>query len=758
MARRTLVLLLAGLTLLGILGATGAGRAEDAAPAPVVREILVTGTVMVEAATVRSRIKSQEGAPYDPDQVSRDVRAVYDLGYFEDVTVDAEGFEGGLRVTFKVAEKPVVREVRFEGNKELKEEDLKEKAALVAHTALSAVAVADAVERIKALYREKGYYQAVVRTRTDPAGQGQVTLAFVIEEGEKYRLVAIRFTGNKEFPEEELRRQMKSAEWNLFSYFLSSGKLQHEQLQEDRQQVVTFYQDNGFLEARVGEPAIRVDDQERTLEVTIPVTEGLRYRLGSVELKGDDLVSLAEVREILGINEGEIFRRSAFAKALFEITQRYTSRGYAFAKVDYRTQLDTEKRTIAVTFLVERGNEARIGRIAISGNVSTRDKVVRRALTFVEGDRFDSAALRRSRQHVMNLGFFDTVDIVPRPRADDTIDIEITVKERLTGMISLGVGYSSEDRASAQVRISENNLFGLGQTLQFMTEYSKVRRNFSITFSEPAVLDSKYSAGFSLYNTLREFDEYDRKNVGGKLTVGHPLWEFIRANLILTHETVTISDVADTASSYIKEQEGEATTNSIGLSLVRDTRDNYMNPTRGNRTSVSGEYAGGPFGGDNSFTKFEAESSNYFPLFWKLVFMAHGQYGKVSGFDGKQPPIYEKFFLGGITSLRGFAPRSVGPMDENDEPMGGYQQVLFNAEVIVPIAPEQGFNVVFFYDTGNTWDKGKNVDLGDLRASTGVGIRWMSPIGPFRLEWGYILDRQEGEKASDWAFMIGNFF
>ena len=731
---------------------------REAAPVPVVREIVISGTRMVEEATVRARIGSREGAPYDPEQTSKDVRAIFELGSFEDIKVDAEAFEGGLRLTFRLTERPLLRTVSFEGNKELKEEELREKAAFTLNAPHNPVSVAAAVARVRDFYREKGYYQALIRTVAEPSGEGQLHLKVVVEEGEKYRLVQVSLRGVKAFPEEKVRDEMKTSPWTIFSWLSGSGKLQHDVLQEDRQRIVSFYQDQGYLEVRVGEPEITVDDTGHAVRVTIPVTEGLQYRVGAMSLQGDDLVPLEEIVKLIGLKEGEIFRRSAFSKGLFAVNQRYSSRGYAFVKVDYATKLDPETRSIAVTFLVERGPEARIGRITVTGNVTTRDKVVRRELTFREGEVFNGEALRRSRQKVMNLGFFESVDLVPRPGEDNIIDVDIEVREKLTGAIQFGLGYSSEDKLTGQLRISETNFLGRGQALALSLERSPVRYNYSLSFNEPSLFDGPWSAGFALYDTMREYDEYDRESVGGRLTVGRSLGEYTRGNITLKHETVTVSDVTADAGLYLKSQEGTATTNSVRVTLVRDSRDNYMNPTRGNRTSLAGEYAGGIFSGDNYFTKFEAEHSIYIPLFWKVVGMVHGEYGSIDGFDGRLPPIYEKFFLGGILTLRGFPYRSVGPKDINGEPTGGTRQLYFNTEIILPIAPEQGFALVGFYDTGNAWDFRGDVALDDLRQSAGFGIRWMSPMGPFRLEWGYILDRQEGEPKSDWGFMIGNFF
>ena len=779
-ALRQIALALLAASFVGLLVPGLPAGAEDAparAPLPQIREIVVAGNRMVEEATVRARIASREGAPYDTEQVSRDVRALFELGSFEDVKVDAEGFEGGVRLTFRVTERPLLIELVIEGNQEISAEDLRGKAALPLSAPYNPVTAAAAVERMRALYREKGFYQAAIRTTTEPAGEGRVRLKAVVEESVKYRLVAITLTGVKSLPLDKVLGEMKTAPWTIFSWISDSGKLQKEVLQEDRQRIVSYYQDQGYLDVRVGEPEITVDDTAKIVRVAIAITEGQQFRLGTVTQAGDDLLTLEEIKRFVGLKEGDIFRRSAFAQGVFAMNQRYSSRGFAFVKLDYTSKLDQERRTIDVNFLIDRGPVARFGRISVSGNVTTLDKIVRRELTFSEGDIFNSDALRRSRQKVTNLGFFETVDIVPRPSGDNTIDVDIEVKERLTGAITFGVGYSSEDKLTGQLRVSENNLFGHGYALALTLEKSPVRANYSLSFTEPSVFDTPWSAGFSIYNTEREYDEYDRKSIGGSLTFGRSIGEFLRSYVRLKHETVTVSNVTPNAGIYLSAQEGAATTNSVRLSFVRDTRDNYMNPSRGNRTSLAGEYAGGIFGGDNYFTKFEAEQSFYTPLFWGLVGMIHGEYGRVDGFGTVQsvddagntrydaagnpiyvprlPPVYEKFYLGGILTLRGFDYRSVGPKDLKGEPTGGTEQLFFNAEIIVPLAPSQGFNFVAFYDTGNAWDY-RGYD--GLRQSAGFGIRWLSPMGPFRLEWGFVLDPQPGESRSDWAFMIGNFF
>ncbi len=742
-----------------LLAPLSAPSPVSAEPPPLlIRAILIDGNTLVEEATIRARIQSREGSAFDPEQITRDVRSIYELGFFENIQVGAEGFEGGLRITFDVIEKPIVRSIAFEGNDEVSESDLRDKLDFASRSIYSAEAAARVVGQIEEIYREKGFYNVAIETKTEPVGKGAVKLLFVIVEGEKYRIASVSFAGNETFTDSQLQKVIETKRRSLFSLLTGSGRLVEEVLEEDRQRVLNYYQDHGYLKALVANPQVVVQKKEKSLLVVIPLTEGEQYHLGSLDLSGDTLVPLEQIKEIIDSREGEIFRRSSFSKDLFTINTIYTEKGYAYVKVDYASRLNPEQRTIDVVINVDKGNQARIGTIVITGNIATRDKVIRRNISFKEGDLFNSADLRKSRRTIMNLGFFESVDFIPRPRGDDLIDIDIEMKEKLTGAFSLGFGYSSEDRLSGQVRVAESNLFGRGQSLQLMAEYGSVRKSYSLSFGEPAVFDSRFSFGFKIYDTSKEWDEYDRESIGGRLTFGRSIGEFFRGYFSLKHETVEVSNVAEDAGLIIRDQEGKATTNSVALTLTRDSRDNFFSPTKGNRTILYGEYAGGFLGGNNYFTKVTAESGQYFPLWWKLVFMTRVRVGAVEGFDDRITPIYERFFVGGINSVRGFESRSIGPKDINGDPLGGNRQLVFNNEIIVPLSPEEGLNLVIFFDAGNTWLKGQDIDVTDLRTAAGLGIRWLSPMGPFRLEWGWNLKPRDDEPGGDWAFAVGAFF
>ncbi|MFC1657721.1 outer membrane protein assembly factor BamA, partial [Candidatus Moduliflexota bacterium] len=447
--------------------------AQGGQPDLEIREILIEGNKMVEEATVRVRIQSQEGSLFEPEQISRDVRSIYELGFFEDIKVEAEGFEGGLKIIFILKEKPIIRSIAFEGTRDVKEKDLREELEFAARSVYNPAAVASAVQQLESIYRKKGYYRIKVETRTQPSGEGEVQLIFIIDEGEKHYISSVKFTGNESINDSSpgeseigvvdphhdsrLKRQLETKARNIFSLITGSGKLVEETLQEDRQRILNYYQNNGYLKARVGNPVVNLIESQRKLEITFPVTEGEQYSTGTIDLVGDEDVPLETILDFIETKEGKVFSRSTFGKDLFGVNQKYTERGYAYVNVDYSSQLDDENRVINLTLLVDKGQQVHIGRIVITGNVSTRDKVIRRNITFKEGDLFNSADLRKSRRKIMNLGFFDNVEIIPRPSEPTIIDIDIELQEKLTGAFSLGIGYSSEDQIAGQLRLSESN-------------------------------------------------------------------------------------------------------------------------------------------------------------------------------------------------------------------------------------------------------------------------------------------------------------
>lgn len=408
-----------------------------------------------------------------------------------------------------------------------------------------------------------------------------------------------------------------------------------------------------------------------------------------------------------------------------------------------------------IVYNVKKGNQVYFNRISISGNTKTRDKVIRRQLAFVEGDLYSSSKLKTSYMKLNRIRYFEEIDFQTVKGPDEGLtDINIRVKEKPTGMFSIGAGYSAQEQAVFMAQVSQQNLFGRGQTLSLSAQLGSSTTNYELSFIEPWLFDMPLWSKWEIWDTEREYDSYDVSTQGFGTTLGYPLWSYVTGYLGYRLSTNNVRNVEEGASTYIKEQEGSITESSLTGTLTRDTTDDYMFPTRGSKNTISTEYSGGLLQGDTDFTKYTGSSTWFFPLPMDTVFGVRGRAGLMQKNGDKKIPIYDRFYLGGINSLRGL--RDVGPTDPaTGDVIGGETMACFNLDFIFPLVKNAGMKGVIFFDTGNTWESG--YDLGDMRRTAGVGVRWYSPIGPLRLEWGHVLDRKGDEAASRWEFTIGMF-
>ena len=442
------------------------------------------------------------------------------------------------------------------------------------------------------------------------------------------------------------------------------------------------------------------------------------------------------------------------------LTDLYAEQGYAFAEINPKViKSDTGKR-VDITLNAAQGKMVYFNRIEIKGNTRTRDNVIRRDLKIQEGGRFDSKAIRTSTQKLNRLGFFEEVNITPKPTMnDDQMDVQVDVKEKSTGQFAIGAGYSSSEHMLFMGEISENNLFGTGNRLSLVASTSSKSTRYNMNFTNPRLYDSQVSGSVDLFNWEREYDDYTKDSTGTTLRLGHPLFEEWRIYYGYTISDTELSDVDDDASVVIKRSMDINLTSAANLSLVRDTRDKAFSPTSCSRNSVTVEYAGGPLGGDAEYTKLEGSTSWYFPLFWSTVFHVRGSAGKAFENEEGKLPVYEHFYLGGMNSIRGFDSASISPLDaDTGEKIGGDKMWFANVEFIFPILKDLGMDGMIFTDFGNVYDVDEDWDFSDYKKSAGVGILWASPLGPLRLAWGYNLDQQDGEDSSNWDFSMGGTF
>ena len=719
-----------------------------------IEDIAISGNKKIEDNAILNVLKSEKGKLVSSRTLSDDIKAIYKMGYFSDVQVTiTEGAEGKI-LTYIVEEKPLISEIVIKGNDDINEREINSVLTIKTRQVLNLDKVKSDVEKIKALYNDKGYLNATVEHTVEDAGTRGVLVIFIIEEHKKLLIEKIAFEGNKAFTDGDLKKIMDVSEKGFFHFISGSGVLKRDKLREDVNKLNVFYLNHGYMNARVGEPEVRHD--EKGIYITIPITEGKQFKVGAVEIAGDTLsVSRDELIEKLKINKKDYFDRDSIMKDLDFLTEACKNEGYAYANVTPETTPREMEEKVDVVYHIEKGDKIYFNRITVVGNTKTRDKVIRRELAIDEGDLYSGENLRKSYMRLMNLRYFEEIDFQTEKGTEENLtDVTIHVKEKPTGLFSLGAGYSAVDNAIVMAQVSQQNLFGRGQVLSLNAFLGSKTTNYELSFVEPWLFDRPLWSKYDAWNMKREYDSYDLDTKGLRMTFGYPLplFEYVKGYIGYEYTMDEVMNVKYYASRYIREQEGETTTSGVTVTLMRDSTNDWMFPSKGSLNSVAIRHTGTIFQGDNSFTKYSGNSSWYFPLPLDNVFAVRGRIGYLQANEGKKLPIYERFVLGGIRSLRGL--EDVGPIDpETGDVIGGNTMLTFSAELIFPLIKDAGMKGVLFFDIGNAWDNGYYLD--DMRKTAGVGVRWYSPIGPLRLEWGYVLDRKDGESPYKWEFTIG---
>jgi outer membrane protein insertion porin family len=730
----------------------GAAPAQES---PLVNKIEIRGLKRIEEGAVKSKISQKTGEPLSQEKISEDIKSIFTMGYFDDVRVEVETFEGGVKLIYVVKEKPTIIKIDFQGNEKVEDSKLKEKITLSPGSIADTVLIQDNASRLKKFYEEEGYLLANVVPVIKKVSENEITLTYQIDEGKKIRIDEIKITGNKNISSSKIRKAMETKKWWIFSFLTSSGYYKKDRMEQDVSRIQNLYFDNGYIKAVIDEPEISVDQENREMTISINVSEGAQYKISSVGVSGNTVYSDAVIKNKLSIEPGEVFSKRRLEKDIGEISDLYTQNGYALVSVTPDLVPDDKDDTVKVVLNIDEGGKYEIGRIEISGNTRTRDKVIRREIRVDEGETYDSTKLKRSYERINNLNYFETVEFLPKPKYEEkVVDLEVKVKERPTGFLSVGGGYSSIDKFIATADLTQGNLFGRGQYLKLKGELGGRSSLYEISFRDPWLFDRPISLSTGIYKTTREYIDYDKDAFGVYLGLGKSLSEYWRGDISYNFEKAKISNISDDASLIIRDQEGTKTTSSITPKFIRDSRDNYLDPSRGSRNVFSFTFAG--IGGSNAFIKGTIDSGWYFPV-GPTTFMVRGRFGYATGIFGEELPLYERFYVGGIYTIRGLGWGDAGPRDEaTGDPIGGTEELIFNTEFIFPILTEIKLKGVVFFDAGNSYDDFD--EFGTLRYTTGTGIRWISPIGPIRIEWGYNLDQKPDESSNKFEFAFGSFF
>jgi outer membrane protein insertion porin family len=750
-----------------------------------VSRVRIEGNIRVEEDAIRVHLQTQEGKPFDRNAVDEDIKSIYAMGFFDQVNADVTPERKGVLVTFKVTERPLVRNVTVEGNEKLKKEELEGALRVRPHTILDPEKARQGIEAARKLYADKGYLDAKITYDTTPVGENQVDVTYTVVESAPVRVKDIEFEGNQAFSSRKLRGLLQTKQEWLLTPFTGAGNLNKDVLRTDVERLTAFYYDNGYVTVRIDEP--KVERREDGLAVVIKIDEGEQFKVGKVEIAGKDLSEeQTQLPPNLATKTGEVFSASALRDDVQILTERLSEGGFAFANIDPATEVVPDEQVVNIAFQVERGSPVTVDRIEVTGNSKTRDYVIRRELRLQEQELFSATKLRKSREALQRLGFFQEVNVTTRksPVADDRMDVVVDVKEAQTGSFSAGAGFSSADSLLFNVRIQENNLFGRGQRLVANVDIGSIRRNVILSFTEPYFRGTPLTVGFDAFSWRLAFEEFDRTGTGASVNFTYPvtafgwnsLWgiplEEVRIGADYRIERATISNVGFNAPVDIREAEGTSTISSITPRISRNTLNHYFDPTAGSAQDLSVEIAG--LGGEQ-FIKADARTRWYYTFLHSKTFGdftyslgATGGYGVGNtGVNGDELPLFERYFPGGINSIRGFEPRTLGPRQFRkntrgtpftNAPVGGTSQLILNNEVIFPLVQGIGLKGVVFVDAGNAYGGDQNNIIDDARYAAGGGVRWLSPLGPLRVELGFPFNTQPHDQKQLILFSFGGPF
>ncbi|MCP3677343.1 MAG: outer membrane protein assembly factor BamA [Deltaproteobacteria bacterium] len=747
----------------GLVATTYSRAVEFMAEVPVERDgviagIAIRGNRRVDSLAIMRAVSAEVGDTFSPEGIGEDIKALFSMGYFEDVQAELVDSVSGKMLAFAVRERPYIKEIVVTGNKKLSQEKVEGVITAKENTILNRTLLQEDVEAIRALYEGDGYYLAKAAYDVT-IEESAAVVTFSIKENEKVKVRRVTIIGNKKMSDQKIKKRMETKEAGFFSFLTGSGKFNEFLFARDLDMVLDLYFNSGYIQAEVVDHRALLSEDKRWFYVTIAVSEGEQFSVGSIDITGEMVVPEEELMKEVKLIPGVVFNRKLMREGMERFREIYGDKGYAKVDINPATSLDHDSKVVNITFDIRKGPLVYIEQIDIDGNTRTRDKVIRRELEVEEEQLYSLTGIKRSRNKLRRLGYFDEVTISERPGSlEDRLSLNIRVKERPTGQISAGFGYSSIDKFIGTVSISQNNLAGTGVKLNFSATFGGSTEQYQVGLTEPWLFDRPLSAGFDIFKNTRDFTDFTEKSTGFDLRFGFPLYfKDTRGSLVYKNEEVEISDVANTASLLIKDQEGKSDIRSINALVKRDSRNDAFFPTEGSTASISVEYAGGPLGGDNNFIKYIVRGKKYFPMPWKSAIALRGEAGAVHGFDGTATPISERFFLGGINSMRGFESRSIGPQDPaTAEVVGGDKEALASIEFLFPLIEAQRLTGVLFFDIGNAYNT--QIVFDEVRKSAGLGVRWFSPMGPIRLEYGFNLDRRDGEQHGRFEFSLGTPF
>ena len=732
-----------------------------------VTAIEITGNKAISTNVIVSKMKTRIGSAYRENIISDDLKRLYLLGFFSDIKIDTQDYKDGLKIMINVVERPIIEKINFSGINliTMKDEKLKQQLKSRETQYLDYPSLAEDVRILKKMYEKMGYSQADITYKVDANTEtNKANIVFTVVEGRKVRIKDIYIQGNKSFADGRILKLLKTKR----AWFFNAGVLKDEVLKEDAERIKSFYQREGYTDVVVAYEVKPDAKKSYLLFITINVTEGKKYLVGSVIVQGNKDVTEKEIlKSLTDCIPGKVFSQELMKKDLTSIQGLYFDRGYISAQVQESTLVNTDSGRVDVTYEIIENQVVYVDKIKIRGNIKTKDLVIRREMRIHPGEKFDGEKLRRSKERLTNLGYFEEVSYDTEETAEPAKkNLVVDVKETKTGAFSFGGGYSTVDQFVGFVEVEQKNFdwrnwpyfTGAGQNMKLRASIGNLSNGFDLSFTEPWMFDYPVSFGFDLYRrTHTENSEsgygYDEAVTGGDLRLGKELSEYLRADLTYRLDQIEISNPASGSSQALLDEVGTNVVSVISPSLTYDSRDNVFNARKGNFITAAFDFAG--LGGDKSYLKFFGRASHYFPMPRGAVLEVRGRLGLAEPYGNTTSmPIYERFFAGGAYTIRGYEERKVGPIDPgSQEPLGGASMLVGNIEYTYPLF--SFLKVAAFYDVGNVWEKAADIfsnknahgvaNTGGFKSSFGLGLRINTPIGPIMLDYGIPMNKVGGE-------------
>jgi outer membrane protein insertion porin family len=755
-------------------------------PAPIVRQIEIqyAGPATLSRQRILSNLKTTVGQPYSEQTIEDDVRALYATGLVTNVRIYGEPIPDGVKVIVVVQTRVTLTEVAIQGNQLIKTKRIRRELNLKTGGPLDEQVLEQARQKVVELYQKRGYPDTDVQYKVNVnEDRGTATVTFAISEGQRAVVKDIRFYGNYAISAKRIQKEMKTKKNNMIGFLTGAGRLNNQTLDDDIQKIKELYQDNGYADIQVNDVKIdRLD--KKNVAIDIYLTEGQQYHVGTVTINGLHIVTEPNFRKVIKVTEGKVFSPQKLQKDIKAVEDAYGVAGYADAKVNVQTT-PAGPALVNLTYKVDEGGQSFVERINISGNSRTKDKVIRREIILAPGDVFDTVRVDISKKRLEGLQYFERVDTY----ASDTNipgrkDLNVVVQEKRTGNLNFGLGFSTTDGLLGFAELSQGNFdimnwktfTGAGQKFRARVQLGTETKNASIELSEPYFLDQRLALGGRLF-----WDEYDyystvynQRDYGFDIFLRKPITNFLSAKLDYTLQEIQLYDInsslISTEMQDIINQEGADNLESrVTLGLTFDDRDSAFLTRKGTRIDLTTYVAGGPLGGDVAVYGFDVDAAQYIHLPFDTILLLNGEVGVVSNWNGDDiVPLFDRLYLGGASTLRGFKFRDVGPKDGNGDPIGGNTLARITVEYTIPII--ERVRGAIFWDAGfvnpGSWSfspqkvpTGNGGFSGGLNQDIGIGVRLDLPIGPLRLDYGFPIEEDTwSSKSGQFQFSVGYQF